>query len=391
MDSSGSESTSLTSSEPSSLVFPTKAEFLKTYLQQAFSLPDSIMHNMAMNPASAEVYQKLIQSCKYFFVKNSILVLRVMYYKSNGWETFINGEWKDIDLSNISSKLWITDRFTVGFNNDNTIASSIIPKIYKCKKLILWEQILSYDEFMVLAPAVEHLDFTRVTVKYGDGTILPFEKIVEQLHEAKQIGFTSFGSEMITSKTFKELLKIPHFATLDEFVLYTIPESFDIESFYVYLKKNKHTKIGIHFCDTISDQYKTRLEAIIDEIINTFSLLSSAFIFSFFSSNTEMISSKTSKELSKIPHFATLDRFYLIEIPEVFDIESFYVHMKKNKHTKIGLHFCDTISVEYKIRHEAIIDEIIEATNSEYKTPFISFEGRDEEKDRKLYALYLKH
>uniref|UniRef100_A0AC34FGB0 Uncharacterized protein n=1 Tax=Panagrolaimus sp. ES5 TaxID=591445 RepID=A0AC34FGB0_9BILA len=147
------------------------------------------MHYMAMNPSSAEVYQKLIQSCKYFFVKNLILVLRVMYYKSNGWETFINGEWKDIDLSNISSKLWITDRFFVYPNNDNHIASPIVPKIYQCnaKKLILYDQILSYDEFMVLAPAVEHLDFIRVTVKYGDGSIVPFEKLVEQLPKAKKI------------------------------------------------------------------------------------------------------------------------------------------------------------------------------------------------------------
>uniref|UniRef100_A0AC34FP28 Uncharacterized protein n=1 Tax=Panagrolaimus sp. ES5 TaxID=591445 RepID=A0AC34FP28_9BILA len=274
MDSSSSKATSPTSSlssssENSSKKFPSKAEFLKTYRRQAFSLPDSIMHYMAMNPSSAEVYQKLIQSCKYFFVKNSILVLRVMYYKRNGWKTFINGKWKDIVLSNNPSKLWITNSLTVFFVNDNAVASSIIPKFFQCnvKKLILWDQILSYDQFMVLAPAVEYLEFIRVTVKYGDGTIVPLEKLFEQLSKAAVIDYRSSGSEMITSKTSKEVLKIPHFVTLDRFYLYEIPEVFDIESFYVHMKKNKHTNISLHFCNTISEGYKTRLEAIIDEII----------------------------------------------------------------------------------------------------------------------------
>uniref|UniRef100_A0AC34FG67 Uncharacterized protein n=1 Tax=Panagrolaimus sp. ES5 TaxID=591445 RepID=A0AC34FG67_9BILA len=103
-----------------------------------------------------------------------------------------------------------------------------------------------------------------------------------------------------------------------------------------------------------------------------------------------MITSKTSKELSKIPHFATLDRFCLYAIPEVFDIESYYVNMKKNKHTKIGFHFCDTISDQYKTRLEAIIDEIIAAKNHQYKTPRIYLNGLDQEKKRKLYSLFLK-
>uniref|UniRef100_A0AC34FJM4 DUF38 domain-containing protein n=1 Tax=Panagrolaimus sp. ES5 TaxID=591445 RepID=A0AC34FJM4_9BILA len=302
MDSSDSESTNSTSSvstltENSSLIFPSKAEFLKTYRRQSFSLPDSIMHYIAMNPSSAEAYEKLVQSCKYFFVKNSILVLSSLNCFSNGCETLINGEWKDIDLINNPNKLWITDRFNVKFNNDNTSASSIIPKFFHCnvKNLIVWEQIISYDEFMVLTANVERLEFIRATVKYDDGTIVPFEKLVDQLPEAIKIHFFPSGTEMITSKTFKELLKIPR--------------------------------------------------------------------------------------------FATLDRLNLYEIPEVFDIASYYVHMKKNKHTKFLLYFCETISDEYKIRIEAIVDEIIDATNHKYKTPLIYFNGLDEEKWRKLHAL----
>uniref|UniRef100_A0AC34G8Q8 Uncharacterized protein n=1 Tax=Panagrolaimus sp. ES5 TaxID=591445 RepID=A0AC34G8Q8_9BILA len=65
----------------------------------------------------------------------------------------------------------------------------------------------------------------------------------------------------------------------------------------------------------------------------------------------------------KNSHFATLDHFNLDKIPEVFDIESY-----------------DTEYEGYKARLEAIIDEISEATNREYKIPYISFKGLDEGK-----------
>uniref|UniRef100_A0AC34G922 Uncharacterized protein n=1 Tax=Panagrolaimus sp. ES5 TaxID=591445 RepID=A0AC34G922_9BILA len=256
------------------------------------------MHYMAMNPPSAEVYQKLIQSCKYFFVKNSILVLSGLYYENSRWEALINGEWKNIDLSNNPNKLWITDTFYVYAKSDITVVSPIISKFFKCnaKELILWEQILSYNEFMIIAPALEHFSLNLVTVKYDDGTIVPFEKLVEQLPNAKEID-----------------------------------------------------------C--------------------------------LFSSDTEMITFKTSKELLKIPHFATLDLFHLSIIPEVFDIESFYVHIKKNKRTNIWLSYCDINSKEYKARLEEIIDEIIEANNHEYKTPLILFNWLDQKKNKKLFAI----
>uniref|UniRef100_A0AC34FH10 Uncharacterized protein n=1 Tax=Panagrolaimus sp. ES5 TaxID=591445 RepID=A0AC34FH10_9BILA len=278
MDLTDSQATTLTSNrerktEDSSMIVPSKkARFMATYRHQSFSLPDSIMHYMAMNPKNAEVYQKLVKSCKYFFVKNPILVLSDLRYDSNGWETLMNNGWKDIVTNNISSKLWITDTFDVSpdLENENDIASSIIPKIYQCnvKELSLWDQIISYDEFMVLASAVEDLNFDEGTVKYDDGTVVPLEKLVEKLLNVKQIE-SSLPSDpsALTFSTFKELLKIPHFVTLDEFRIWNMPETFDVETFYTYMKKNKHTKILLHFHHTVSEDYQTRLEAIVDEII----------------------------------------------------------------------------------------------------------------------------
>uniref|UniRef100_A0AC34G1N0 Uncharacterized protein n=1 Tax=Panagrolaimus sp. ES5 TaxID=591445 RepID=A0AC34G1N0_9BILA len=103
---------------------------------------------------------------------------------------------------------------------------------------------------------------------------------------------------------------------------------------------------------------------------------------------TSMITSKTMKELCKIPHFASLDYFTLSDIPEAFNIESFYTYMKKNKVTSVKLDFCDTISEGYKGRLEAIVDEVIEAETREYKTPLICFPGLDDEKRQKLWDFH---
>uniref|UniRef100_A0AC34F248 Uncharacterized protein n=1 Tax=Panagrolaimus sp. ES5 TaxID=591445 RepID=A0AC34F248_9BILA len=122
---------------------------------------------------------------------------------------------------------------------------------------------------MVLASSpVESLALDCVTVKYDDGTDVSLERIVEQLPKVKSIDlYCPPATSMITSETMKELCKISHFATLDYFTLWNIPEAFNIDSFSSYMKKNKVTSIKLHFCDTISEGYKGRLEAIVDEVI----------------------------------------------------------------------------------------------------------------------------
>uniref|UniRef100_A0AC34G836 Uncharacterized protein n=1 Tax=Panagrolaimus sp. ES5 TaxID=591445 RepID=A0AC34G836_9BILA len=62
--------------------------------------------------------------------------------------------------------------------------------------------------------------------------------------------------------------------------------------------------------------------------------------------------------------------------------------MKKNKVTHVHLNFCDSISEGYKVQLEKVVEEVIEANNLEYKTPFINFPGLDDKKYQKLKYLY---
>uniref|UniRef100_A0A914Z1C4 Uncharacterized protein n=1 Tax=Panagrolaimus superbus TaxID=310955 RepID=A0A914Z1C4_9BILA len=176
----------------SSMITASKRDvFLSTYCRQKFTFPGSMMHYIAKNPKNSKGYQKMVKSCKYFFVKNPILILSDLRYTQNGWKTYDNKTWKSIDIDRISCKLWITDKHEVVPTNDsnNYIASSIIAKIYQCdfKYLFLSNQFISLHELIFLCSSVEALHFSIVNVKNDDGTVVSFDKLIEQLPNVKKV------------------------------------------------------------------------------------------------------------------------------------------------------------------------------------------------------------
>uniref|UniRef100_A0A914PVU4 Uncharacterized protein n=1 Tax=Panagrolaimus davidi TaxID=227884 RepID=A0A914PVU4_9BILA len=257
------------------MVFPNRGQFYSTYRHQNFAFQGSIMYYIAKNPKSVKLYQKLVQSCKYFFRMNPILIneyICVLNYKSIGLKAVKEDGWKILDINNISSKCWIT-KGCYGFTgNNHHLVSSLIPKLYKCdaKRLDLGDQIITFDELMFLASNAEEIDLDGVVVKYEDGSLVPLEKVVEALPKIKTIRYSCTpSSPSVTGKTFKELMKIPHFMTLDYLKLWNVPEEFDLESFHIYMKKNERTEVKLKFGFPLSDEYIIRLYSIIDDIIAT--------------------------------------------------------------------------------------------------------------------------
>uniref|UniRef100_A0A914PPH0 Uncharacterized protein n=1 Tax=Panagrolaimus davidi TaxID=227884 RepID=A0A914PPH0_9BILA len=98
-----------------------------------------------------------------------------------------------------------------------------------------------------------------------------FEKLIEVLPKIKMVTFNCFGPSPklsnITNKTVNELLKLPHFSKIEKFVLLSIPEQFDIKTFFNFLKKNKIPKSELFFHPSISEAHNILLETIVDEII----------------------------------------------------------------------------------------------------------------------------
>uniref|UniRef100_A0A914QK35 Uncharacterized protein n=1 Tax=Panagrolaimus davidi TaxID=227884 RepID=A0A914QK35_9BILA len=250
-----------------SMMVPCKrTKFMATYHRQNFSIPDSVIFYVAKNPKTAELYLKMVKSCKYFFVKNPIIIIKNLH--ADG------GEWRSdnlpLNLTKYDCKYWITDEIKAsarGLVNQN-IFSSIMPKLYQCdvKYISVSDQIISFNDLSLIISSAELISFNNVIVKHADSSDVPLEDVVAIAIKACKIWV---DKPTITPKTMKELTKLSHFLKLDGFVLYCLTEVFDIDEFYGYMKKNQHTKLFLTFDEQISDAFKNRLKTIVDEILGT--------------------------------------------------------------------------------------------------------------------------
>uniref|UniRef100_A0A914QYS8 Uncharacterized protein n=1 Tax=Panagrolaimus davidi TaxID=227884 RepID=A0A914QYS8_9BILA len=252
--------------QDSMVVSCTRAKFMATFYQQDFSLPDSLIFYIATNPKTAELYLKMIKTCKYFFVKNPIIIIDCL-------DTF-GGKWrvneKPLDLTKYNCKYWITDVISVSASVfvDKNILSTIIPKLYQCdvKCLSISHQIISFNDLSFIISSAEEIYFNNVIVKKCN-SVIPLEGIIEIAVCAKSV---NIFKPTITTKTMKELTKLSHFLKLYDFTLHDLSEVFDLDAFYSYMKKNQDTQFFLTFFDEqISEGYMNRLETIVDEILET--------------------------------------------------------------------------------------------------------------------------
>uniref|UniRef100_A0A914QF70 Uncharacterized protein n=1 Tax=Panagrolaimus davidi TaxID=227884 RepID=A0A914QF70_9BILA len=274
-----------------SMVFPNRTQFYSFCQLQNFSMPDSNIFYITKNPSTPKFYQKLIQSCKYFFIKNSIIIVPKLRFslEYKGWYTQGSRPSNDrpngrsVYLNELTSKIWITDSFSVcGGTPDWSVVTSFMPQIYQCDAtyIFIYGQIFSFNNLMVIASKCEMLYLSSV-IKLNNDKIVPetnyfktavsLDALFKALPNVKTFTyFLPYNSlNIITTKTAEELLKIPHFLSLDKFEIREIPEIFDIESFYSHIKENMKTKIYLVFSDQISDKYKPRLQTIVDKILET--------------------------------------------------------------------------------------------------------------------------
>ena len=217
-------------------------------IKQRFSLPWNLIFYMAKNPPSPEVYEKLIQCCKYFWLKNPIITLNSLYHSSRDkhWRTDkMNGfqERQRFKIENLGEKFWIYKDLDVCDHRNRFLASSIVPKIYRCDLTCLWlsYQTLSFDEFNVITSSgsLQWLSLKITTMKNADGSIVSLEKLIELLPNLRTLFYDNVNIEdgqAITSETAAKLIAIPHFPKIQCFVITGIPESFNIETFFALPK-----------------------------------------------------------------------------------------------------------------------------------------------------------
>uniref|UniRef100_A0AC34G2L7 Uncharacterized protein n=1 Tax=Panagrolaimus sp. ES5 TaxID=591445 RepID=A0AC34G2L7_9BILA len=127
------------------------------------------------------------------------------------------------------------------------------------------------DDLIFLAASATHVDLNECTVTNKNGSIVQLEKIFVNFPQLKLFSISFIPNvSNISTNTIKELVKLPQFLNIGRLYMRQIPDSFDIEAIYEYLKKTqKNFFLRLEFPSSISDAYLTRLEAIVDDILET--------------------------------------------------------------------------------------------------------------------------
>uniref|UniRef100_A0AC35FQP0 Uncharacterized protein n=1 Tax=Panagrolaimus sp. PS1159 TaxID=55785 RepID=A0AC35FQP0_9BILA len=225
-----------------------KSRFYESYLPQNFAFRDSMINYITNNPSSPKVWLKMIICCKYFFAQNPLVIISNLYYHDEeGWKT-IGRSFRGDALQNAMS--------------------NFIPRIFRCdlKDIQLENQVIAFDELLLLSAKKGYVSFDNVTVYYKDGSVVPLEKIVQFYPDISDFQYTAPSIPTITSETAKNLNEIPHVRDIEYFILKNIPEDFDIECFFTDITNFRNKHFVLRFSNSISEAYKIRIDAVINKI-----------------------------------------------------------------------------------------------------------------------------
>uniref|UniRef100_A0A914PET2 Uncharacterized protein n=1 Tax=Panagrolaimus davidi TaxID=227884 RepID=A0A914PET2_9BILA len=133
-------------------------------VQQNWSLPNSMIFYIAKNPSSSKVYQKLVQTCKFFFEKNPIIIIENLDTCENGTNYHISQNERldclenkfecciKIDLNKLSTKIWITQGLFIRKHIQNSIATVVQRNFrYEILNLGVDDNDIIFDDLKVLA------------------------------------------------------------------------------------------------------------------------------------------------------------------------------------------------------------------------------------------------
>lgn len=156
----------------------------ESFYCQCFPFPADVIKFLLNNISSPDLYQKLIQTCKYFYSKK-----RVIVYKYGARYDVHIGEWIVYPfLESCNYQLWLKNNLYCETYDLSQNVSQLLVKVYKCHLNILHlkRQQLSYEEYLLLASSktVRNFSMTYITICHKDGSYVPFEKLMEQIPNA---------------------------------------------------------------------------------------------------------------------------------------------------------------------------------------------------------------
>uniref|UniRef100_A0A914P459 Uncharacterized protein n=1 Tax=Panagrolaimus davidi TaxID=227884 RepID=A0A914P459_9BILA len=247
-------------------------------IRQYFSLPSNIIYYISKNPSSSEVYNKMIQCCKYFFERNPIIVVpnmeenTVCLNDASECQKCKKECCIEIDLKKLACKIWFTNQLVIWDPNIAEIPPLFLSKIYRTEiqHLEIHEKFVKYDNFKFLAFTAKDVYLNNVKMVYENGKDVPLEKILEEIPEVEQF-YYYFGenSSKISVKTLMNIIKLKNLGNLETFRFYNIFETLNVKDLLIFIKSLKNTKIKLHFHRLISLEYRQQLGGLVDKLIET--------------------------------------------------------------------------------------------------------------------------
>ena len=137
---------------------------------------------------SATLHSQLIQTCKYFYVKDPIVVIKKFSY-NNGTLLLIDATHKGVylDADKLSCKLWSVSENLRPDLKWALFAASLYR--YESNELYFINQIIQYSDLKLLAAKgnCKRLEFFNYNVVYSDETPVPIEYIFELFSNEQEI------------------------------------------------------------------------------------------------------------------------------------------------------------------------------------------------------------
>ena len=157
--------------------------------RQTYSLPYGFSSYIFKNK-SVDLYKKLIMSCKSFFSKNRILVVKYVQIYIN-----FNFDNKNVTciLTNMEEKkikIWITDELESHNVTDGTLKLLDFMKIlyrFDGKLLSIYKEQITFDEYMRLVSSKKlyHVTMHESIVKNSNDSFVSADTLLKPLYDVK--------------------------------------------------------------------------------------------------------------------------------------------------------------------------------------------------------------
>uniref|UniRef100_A0AC35GXM1 Uncharacterized protein n=1 Tax=Panagrolaimus sp. PS1159 TaxID=55785 RepID=A0AC35GXM1_9BILA len=236
----------------------------KNYIRQVFSLSDTVIHYICQS-ANHFILQKLYQSCKYFFIKESMpICYNFDYTYSPGTQKITYREQsvyirKDQNGILEFRNLFIANSLAFDYSLEMKYQTfpTIIQSLARCelKHLKIQNQNLTFKEFYFLTGHgnIETLHFKNVKIVDENGDPMPLEDVMAKVPKVYEF---CLDNVYCSPETSKSLLQIPFNTKLREFKLLNLNDKLKLRDFFKFLSKTIHPKSTCTFsCDEKAKQY----------------------------------------------------------------------------------------------------------------------------------------